>query len=63
MYWIGYLYRYLHYYRNETSMRIISAADFQAMRSNYSYFYAIDDLIEISLQKKKKTRTSFTSLR
>ncbi len=63
MYWIGYVYRYLHYYRNETNRRIIRTADFQTMRSNYSYFYAIDDLIEISLQKKKKTRTSFTSLR
>ena len=59
MYWIGYIYRYWHYYKNEPSYKIIRQANFKAMKRNYLMFHimgpemAIDDLIEIKKQKSK----------
>lgn len=58
MYWIGYLYRYWHYYKNESSTKIYRQASFKTMRRNYLMFHtmdpeiAIDDLIEIKRQKE-----------
>ena len=57
MYWIGYIYRYWHFYKNESSSRIYSQASFKTMKRNYMVFHtmdpelAIDDLIEIGKQK------------
>lgn len=57
MYWIGYLYRYWHYYKGETSAKIYRQAGVKTMKRNYMMFHtmdpelAIDDLIEIRRQK------------
>ena len=57
MYWIGYIYRYWHYYKNESSIKIYRIANFKTMKRNYLTFHtmdpelAIDDLIEIKRQK------------
>lgn len=57
MYWIGYIYRYWHYYKNESSVKIYRQANFKTMKRNYMMFHtmdpevAIDDLIEIKKQK------------
>jgi len=57
MYWIGYIYRYWHYYKNEPSTKIYRQAAFKKMLQNYLMFHtmdpelAIDDLIETGAQK------------
>lgn len=58
LYWIGYLYRYWHYYTGEDSAKILRQAPVSTMRRNYLMFHtmapelAIEDLKEIHKQKK-----------
>ena len=58
LYWIGYIYRYWHYYTGESSARIIRQAPAATMKRNYMMFHtmdpvlAIEDLKEIHNQKK-----------
>lgn len=58
MYWIGYIYRYWHYYTGESSAKIIRQAPAATMKRNYMMFHtmdpvlAIEDLKEIHDQKK-----------
>lgn len=58
MYWIGYVYRYWHYLKGETSKKIYRQANIKTMHRNYMIFHtmdpelAIEDLIEIKKQKK-----------
>ena len=62
MYWMGYIYRYWHYYKNEPSSKIYRQANFKTMKRNYMMFHtmdpelAIDDLIEIHEQHIKKEK-------
>ena len=57
LYWIGYLYRYWHYYTGETSAKIYKQAPVETMVRNYMIFHtmdpalAIEDLKEIYNQK------------
>ena len=57
MYWIGYIYRYWHYYTNEDSREIYKIADAKTMNECWLGFHtldvemAIDDLKEIYNQK------------
>ncbi len=59
IYWIGYLYRYWHYYAKESSKTIYKQAPVEIMKRNYLMFHtmapevAIEDLKEIYGQKKK----------
>ena len=59
LYWIGYLYRYWHFYKNESSVKIYKQAPAKMMKRNYLIFHtmapelAIDDLKEINEQKGK----------
>lgn len=61
LYWIGYLYRYWHYYTDEESVKIYKQAPVATMKRNYLMFHtmapelAIEDLKEISRQKKQNT--------
>lgn len=56
LYWIGYLYRYWHYYTKETSIKIYKQAPAKTMKRNYLMFHtmapelAIEDLKEINKQ-------------
>ena len=58
LYWIGYLYRYWHYYTGEPSNKILRQAPIETMKRNYLMFHtmapelAIEDLKEIHAQKK-----------
>ncbi len=58
VYWIGYLYRYWHYYTKESSKSIYKQAPVGNMKRNYLMFHtmapevAIEDLKEIYRQKK-----------
>lgn len=57
IYWIGYIYRYWHYYTGESSKAIYKQAPVETMKSNYLMFHtmapemAIEDLREIYKQK------------
>lgn len=59
LYWMGYLYRYWHYYTNEESKKIYKQAPVGMMKRNYKMFHtmapelAIENLKEISCQNKK----------
>lgn len=63
MYWAGYLYRYWHYYTNESSRKIYKIADAETMNECWLGFHtlsvemAIDDLKEIYTQKREKIKT------
>ncbi|MBR6411135.1 MAG: hypothetical protein IKS35_07115 [Clostridia bacterium] len=56
LYWIGYVYRYWHFYTGEDSSKIIRQAPVDTMRRNYMMFHtmdpslAIEDLKEINGQ-------------
>lgn len=59
LYWIGYIYRYWHYYTGEESSKIYKQAPVDIMKRNYMMFHtmspslAIEDLKEIFLQKNE----------
>lgn len=64
MFWMGYLYRYWHFYTGESSKRIIIQAPVSSVRQSYMMFHtmdvsmAIDNLREMHQQhagKKKRT--------
>lgn len=56
LYWIGYIYRYWHYYTDEDSAKIYKQAPVETMMRNYLIFHtmapevAIEDLKEIHQQ-------------
>ena len=58
LYWIGYIYRYWHYYTGEDSAKIYKQAPVETMKRNYMMFHtmdpvlAIEDLKEIYNQKQ-----------
>ena len=58
LYWMGYLYRYWHYYTNEDSSKIYKQAPVGTMKRNYLMFHtmapelAIEDLKAIYEQKR-----------
>ena len=58
LYWIGYIYRYWHYYSGEDSAKIYKQAPVETMKRNYMIFHtmdpvlAIEDLKEIYDQKQ-----------
>ena len=60
LYWIGYIYRYWHYYTGESSANILRQASATTMKRNYLMFHtmdpviAIEDLKEIHRQKRNK---------
>ena len=64
LFWIGYLYRYWHFYTGESSRSIYKQASVSTMRRNYMMFHtvdpqiAVDDLKEIYRQKHERRRLS-----
>ena len=58
LYWIGYIYRYWHFYNGEDSAKIYKQAPVKTMNRNYLMFHtmsptlAIEDLKEIYNQKQ-----------
>ena len=60
LFWIGYIYRYWHYYTGEDSARIYKQAPYNVMKRNYMIFHtmapelAIENLKEIYQQKTNK---------
>ena len=58
LYWIGYLYRFWHYYTNEDSAKIYKQAPVGTLKRNYMMFHtmapelAVENLKEIYKQKR-----------
>ncbi|MCR4662131.1 MAG: hypothetical protein K5765_09080 [Clostridia bacterium] len=58
LFWMGYVYRYWHFYTKEGSSKIYKQASFETMNINYLMFHTMDveiaigDLKEIYNQKK-----------
>ena len=59
LYWIGYIYRYWHFYNGEDSAKIYKQAPVETMNRNYLMFHtlapeaSIEDLKEIYRQKNE----------
>ena len=47
LYWIGYIYRYWHYYSGEDSARIYKQAPAETMIRNYMIFHTMDPVLAI----------------
>ena len=52
LYWIGYLYRYWHYYTGEYSVKIYKQAPVQTMKRNYMIFHTMDPVVAIENLKE-----------
>lgn len=47
LYWIGYIYRYWHYYSGEDSAKIYEQAPVETMKRNYMIFHTMDPVLAI----------------
>lgn len=47
LYWIGYIYRYWHYYSGEDSTKIYKQAPVETMKRNYMIFHTMDPVLAI----------------
>ena len=47
LYWIGYIYRYWHYYTGESSAKILRQASAATMKRNYLMFHTMDHVVAI----------------
>ena len=52
LYWIGYLYRYWHYYADESSAKIYKQAPVKTMIQNYTIFHTMDPALAIENLKE-----------
>ena len=52
MYWIGYIYRYWHYYSGEDSRKIYKQAPVEVMKRNYMMFHTMDPVLAIENLKE-----------
>ena len=52
LYWIGYIYRYWHYYSGEDSRKIYKQAPVEVMKRNYMMFHTMDPVLAIEDLKK-----------
>lgn len=52
LYWIGYIYRYWHYYTGEDSAKIYKQAPVETMKRNYMIFHTMDPVLAIENLKE-----------
>ncbi|MCR5825894.1 MAG: hypothetical protein K6G54_04965 [Oscillospiraceae bacterium] len=52
LYWIGYVYRYWHYYSGEASAKILRQAPVNRMKRNYMMFHTMDPALAIEKLKE-----------
>lgn len=52
LYWIGYIYRYWHYYSGENSAKIHKQAPVETMKRNYMIFRTMDPVLAIENLKE-----------
>ncbi len=55
LYWIGYIYRYWHYYTGEDSTKIYRQASVETMNRNYLLFHTMSP--ELAIEKLKEIYT------
>ena len=56
LYWIGYVYRYWHFYTGETSKEIYKQAPAERMRSVFLPYHALS--VELAIERLKETYQS-----
>ena len=61
LYWIGYVYRYWHYYSDESSVRILKEAPVETMRRNYLIFHTMDPSLAIEELKEIRQQKTATA--
>ena len=52
LFWIGYIYRYWHYYTGESSAKIYKQAPVETMKRNYMIFHTMDPVVAIESLKE-----------
>lgn len=52
LYWIGYVYRYWHFYTHEESKCIYKQSPFKTMNDNYFFFHTLD--VELAIDNFKE---------
>ena len=52
LYWMGYIYRYWHYYNGESSAKIYKQAPYRIMKQNYMMFHTMDPSLAIENLKE-----------
>ena len=52
LFWIGYIYRYWHFYTGEESSKIYKQAPFDTMNTNYLMFHTLDS--EMAIENLKE---------
>lgn len=52
LYWIGYVYRFWHYYTGEDSSRILRQAPIDRMKRNFMMFHTMDPALAIEKLKE-----------
>ena len=52
IYWIGYIYRYWHFYTGEDSVKIYKQAPVETMKRNYMMFHTMDPTLAIENLKE-----------
>ena len=52
LYWIGYVYRYWHFYTGEDSAKIYKQASAQTMKRNFMIFHTMDPALAVEKLKE-----------
>lgn len=52
LYWIGYIYRYWHYYNGDDSAKIYRQAPVETMKRNYMIFHTMDPSLAVEELKE-----------
>lgn len=52
LYWIGYIYRYWHFYTKEDSLKILRQAPVDTMKRNFMMFHTMDPVLAIEKLKE-----------
>ena len=52
LYWIGYIYRYWHFYSKEDSLKILRQAPVDTMKRNFMMFHTMDPVLAIEKLKE-----------
>ena len=52
LYWIGYVYRYWHYYSAEDSAKILRQAPVDRMKRNFMMFHTMDPVLAVEKLKE-----------
>ena len=56
LYWIGYVYRFWHYYNGEASSKILRRAPVERMKRNFMIFHTMDPALAVEKLKELSTQ-------